>query len=49
MEFEDWMQQLKDIMEKRDNVSIYDEDCWREYFDDGYTPQEAYDEDLTYA
>lgn len=21
-------------------------DCWREYYDDGYSPRDAYDEDL---
>ena len=50
--FEDWLVQLKKVLTERygfnEDVKL-DESAWKEWYDDGYTPEDAADEDMSYA
>jgi len=40
--FKAWYQELKRLAKKRDiRIDSNDEGMWREYWEDGYTPEEA--------
>ena len=52
--FEEWCKQLDAVvMSYHPDTPSYTkdtgEDCWRGYYDDGYTPEEAYREDCSNA
>lgn len=49
--FAHWYQRLARVAERRNLrcVTPGNESAWRPYFDDGYTPQEAITEDMSYA
>ena len=46
MTLEEWIAELKLLAGER---CEYDAECWRCYFEAGMTPQEALDEDMSYA
>lgn len=43
--FEDWLRQLSDIT--GNPLSNLDAEAWRPYYDDGFSPEEAFAEDCT--
>lgn len=52
--FEIWFAELKKVAIEQYQFSegcrdSFDADAFREYFDDGYSPAEAIEEDLSYA
>lgn len=60
LDFNTWIEQLKTVVVEselsEDGKAWYLEiinpdnlDCWREYYSDGYTPYQAFREDLSYA
>ena len=49
MTYTKWFRMLNNISEKEYSVNLdRSKSSWREFYDDGYTPREALDED-TYA
>ncbi len=48
MDFKTWMRQVNAVINRAVGCSVYDlEDwCWRDAYDDGYTPEEAAEEAL---
>lgn len=52
MTFEEWLAELDAESLRRGYkkpVSAVGTECWRGYYDDGYSPVDALDEDETYA
>jgi len=52
MKFNKWMVELKRIAVKKYNFNeteVFHREAWREYFNDGITPEEALIEDISYA
>ena len=55
MSWEDWKAELDrlaiagDIYGPEGAIEACGEESWRDYFEDGYSPQEALDEDIDYA
>ena len=50
-EFSDWIVQLNAVAASNGNVGYVqtgNEDSWRGYFDDGRSPEDAYQEDCSY-
>lgn len=54
--FEEWCDELNKLSAAEPNrygegdlIKICGAECWRQYYDDGYSPQDAWDEDGTYA
>lgn len=50
-EFKIWLSQLDAVAASYANIGYVQstgEDCWRSYFEDGYSPEEAYQEDCSY-
>ena len=51
--WEEWkaelVRQAGDRYGPRGAIEECGEECWRDYYDSGYTPEEALDEDLNYA
>lgn len=50
-EFADWIKNLNVVAAGYGNVGYVqpgNEDSWRGYFDDGYSPEDAYQEDCSY-
>lgn len=51
-EFQEWLKQLDAYAAKygnKDYVKSTGDDCWRGYFDDGHSPEDAYQEDCSYG
>ncbi len=47
-DFESWIQELENIYKEHGINNILDqtgEECWEEVYNEGYTPEEAFDED----
>lgn len=50
-EFAEWIKKLNAVAAGYGNhgyVEAGNEDSWRRYFDDGYSPENAYQEDCSY-
>ena len=48
--FEEWLKRLAAYAEKHFPFYLpVDAGDWRDYYDDGYSPEEAVSEDLSYA
>lgn len=44
-----WIEELKNRHPWQGYVTQDNKDCWRSYFEDGYTPEAAMEEDMSYA
>jgi len=42
IKWEDWYKQLKDVYEAYGWVFADDPEAWREYFDEGFSPRDAF-------
>lgn len=53
MEFDKWLAELDKVALKNGHTSSYVEgtgkDCWQGYFDDGFSPEDAFAEDASYG
>jgi len=52
VEFDKWMVELKKVAIEKygfNETEVFDREAWREYFDDGMTPEQALIEDISYA
>lgn len=47
LSFDEWYKELTDIFDKNNVPMSPDKECWREFYDDGDSPQDAFDEELS--
>lgn len=52
-EFKGWLKKLDEVAKSYGHTTSYTEDtgadCWRGYFDDGLSPEDAYQEDCSHG
>lgn len=49
MSFEDWGVEMANLIKTSGIYDEYEPDAWRPYWESGFTPKDALDEDLSYA
>lgn len=51
--FEDWFNEVKELARiflqwPPKTIELMDKDAWKDFYDDGYTPVQAWEEELSY-